>query len=249
MPYITYFRSTMYQSTGSLHSDGHSSNSMSPAPSPSPTQLRNAAGQRQQQHPQSPATPNANGGGGGAGGVAIPSGSQPRNLSGSMSNLTLSATKNKWGSSSDFRDGSPGPNGPTVRRLQSGGSMHSLMRSPFGSQNNLDRAASSNKHGTKEATYNPDDGYVKMFIRGRPVQLFAPNSMTETYSLSKVSPAPSVRPKLEWVYGYRGRDARSNLYLLPTGEIVYFVAAVVVLFNAEKHSQRHYMGHTEDIKW
>ena len=27
-------RSAMYQSTGSLHSDGHSSNSMSPAPSP-----------------------------------------------------------------------------------------------------------------------------------------------------------------------------------------------------------------------
>ena len=30
----------MYQSTGSLHSDGHSSNSMSPAPSPSPTNLK-----------------------------------------------------------------------------------------------------------------------------------------------------------------------------------------------------------------
>ena len=49
--------------------------------------------------------------------------------------------------------------------------------------------------------------------------------------------------------GYRGRDARSNLYLLPTGEIIYFVAAVVVLFNAEEHSQRHYLGHTEEIKW
>jgi hypothetical protein len=51
------------------------------------------------------------------------------------------------------------------------------------------------------------------------------------------------------VYGYRGKDARTNLYLLPTGEMVYFVAAVVVLFNAEEHSQRHYLGHTEDIKW
>ena len=102
---------------------------------------------------------------------------------------------------------------------------------------------------TKDASYHPEEGYVKMFIRGRPVQLFVPEAMTGTYSLSKVSPAPSVRPKLEWVYGYRGRDARSNLYLLPTGEIVYFVAAVVVLFNAEEHSQRHYMGHTEDIRW
>ena len=110
-----------------------------------------------------------------------------------------------------------------------------------------------------------------MYIRGRPVQLFAPSSVVDTYSLSKVSPAPQHKLKLEWVYGettlkaipkqendiswgffcsgYRGRDARSNLYLLPTGEIIYFVAAVVVLFNAEEHSQRHYLGHTEEIKW
>jgi microtubule-associated protein-like 1/2 len=87
-----------------------------------------------------------------------------------------------------------------------------------------------------------------MYIRGRPVQLFAPSPLIDHYSLSKVSPAPQQKLKLEWVYGYRGRDARSNLYLLPTGEIVYFVAAVVVLFNAEEHSQRHYLGHTEDIK-
>jgi len=87
-----------------------------------------------------------------------------------------------------------------------------------------------------------------MYIRGRPVQLFAPSSIVDTYSLSKVSPAPHHKLKLEWVYGYRGRDARSNLYLLPTGEIIYFVAAVVVLFNAEEHSQRHYLGHTEEIK-
>ena len=88
-----------------------------------------------------------------------------------------------------------------------------------------------------------------MYIRGGPVQLFVPTDLTNSYTLSKVAPAPQLRPKVEWVYGYRGRDARSNLYLLPTGEIVYFVAAVVVLFNAEEHSQRHYLGHTEAIRW
>ncbi len=229
----------MYQSTGSLHSDSHSSNSMSPAPSPSPTHLKAASNRHHREHgPSGLATP------------VMPSGSQPRNLSGSMSNLSL--TK-KWGSTSDFREPSPSPgqvgqNGQTHavhKRLQQTGSMHQL-RSPFGSQSNLDR---SNKHGTKEATYSNEEGALKMFIRGRPVQLFAPSSMVDKYDLSKVCPAPSTRPKLEWVYGYRGRDARSNLYLLPTGEIVYFVAAVVVLFNAEEHSQRHYMGHTEDIRW
>lgn len=50
-------------------------------------------------------------------------------------------------------------------------------------------------------------------------------------------------------YGYRGRDCRSNLHLLPTGEMVYFVAAVVVLYNVEEQSQRHYLGHTDDVKW
>jgi microtubule-associated protein-like 1/2 len=50
-------------------------------------------------------------------------------------------------------------------------------------------------------------------------------------------------------YGYRGRDCRSNLYLLPTGEIVYFNASVVVLLNTEEQQQRHYMGHDDDVKW
>lgn len=50
-------------------------------------------------------------------------------------------------------------------------------------------------------------------------------------------------------YGYRGRDCRSNLYYLPTGEVIYFTAAVVVLHNVEEQTQRHYLGHTDDIKW
>ncbi|KAM3173603.1 Echinoderm microtubule-associated protein-like 1 [Hymenolepis weldensis] len=50
-------------------------------------------------------------------------------------------------------------------------------------------------------------------------------------------------------YGYRGRDCRNNVYLLPTGEIIYFIAAVVVLYNLEQHSQRHYLEHNDDIKW
>jgi hypothetical protein len=50
-------------------------------------------------------------------------------------------------------------------------------------------------------------------------------------------------------YGFRGRDCRSNLHLLPTGEIVYFIAAAVVLYNVEEQSQRHYLGHTDDVKW
>lgn len=50
-------------------------------------------------------------------------------------------------------------------------------------------------------------------------------------------------------YGYRGRDCRNNLYLLPTGETVYFIASVVVLYNVEEQLQRHYTGHNDDVKW
>lgn len=30
---------------------------------------------------------------------------------------------------------------------------------------------------------------------------------------------------------------------------MYFVAAVAVLYNVEEQRQRHYLGHTDDIKW
>lgn len=97
--------------------------------------------------------------------------------------------------------------------------------------------------------YNEEEGTVRMYLRGRPVILYVPTSMMESYDLHKVSTPPQSKLKLDWVYGYRGRDCRNNLHLLPTGEIVYFVAAVVVLYNMEEHSQRHYLGHTDDVKW
>ncbi|XP_050447337.1 echinoderm microtubule-associated protein-like 2 isoform X5 [Cataglyphis hispanica] len=101
---------------------------------------------------------------------------------------------------------------------------------------------------TRDMQYNEEEGTVRMYLRGRPVVLYVPTPMVETYDLHKVSTPPQSKLKLDWVYGYRGRDCRSNLHLLPTGEIVYFVAAVVVLYNMEEHSQRHYLGHTDDVK-
>lgn len=87
-----------------------------------------------------------------------------------------------------------------------------------------------------------------MFLRGRPVIMPAPSDVRDTFDIMKVQPAPSKKLKLGWVYGYRGKDCRSNLYQLPTGEMAYFVAAVVVLYNVDEQSQRHYIGHTDDIK-
>ncbi|KAL7025362.1 hypothetical protein ACKWTF_013453 [Chironomus riparius] len=100
------------------------------------------------------------------------------------------------------------------------------------------------------AQYEEDNQSVRMYLRGRPVVLYVPEKRADSvnYDITKVQPAPSKKLKLDWVYGYRGKDCRSNLYQLPTGEIVYFVAATVVLCNIDEQSQRHYLGHTDDIK-
>lgn len=60
---------------------------------------------------------------------------------------------------------------------------------------------------------------------------------------------PDRRLVLDWVHGYRGIDARKNLWVLPSGELMYYVAAVVVLYDRDEEQQRHYIGHTEDIMW
>ncbi|XP_066123098.1 echinoderm microtubule-associated protein-like 4 isoform X1 [Saccopteryx bilineata] len=101
------------------------------------------------------------------------------------------------------------------------------------------------KMSTREKNSQEGD-YVKMFMRGRPITMFIPSDV-DNYDDIRTE-LPPEKLKLEWVYGYRGKDCRANVYLLPTGEIVYFIASVVVLFNYEERTQRHYLGHTDCVK-
>ena len=48
-------------------------------------------------------------------------------------------------------------------------------------------------------------------------------------------------------FSYRGYDCRNNLFYLQNGEIVYHVAAAGIVYNKEKHQQRFYKEHTDDI--
>ncbi|XP_067421143.1 echinoderm microtubule-associated protein-like 4 isoform X5 [Emydura macquarii macquarii] len=108
-----------------------------------------------------------------------------------------------------------------------------------------DVIVSQAKMSTREK--NSQEGeYIKMFMRGRPITMFIPSDV-ENYDDIRTE-LPPEKLKLEWVYGYRGRDCRANVYLLPTGEIVYFIASIVVLFNYEERTQRHYLGHTDCVK-
>ena len=37
--------------------------------------------------------------------------------------------------------------------------------------------------------------------------------------------------------------------MLDSGELVYYVAAVAIIYDKQRHKQRHYTGHNEDISW
>lgn len=163
-----------------------------------------------------------------------PTAKTPTSASG---NLSLSK---RWSSTGDFNSVSS----PTHNSRLSTKSLFNLYMRPNTTQNHTPQL----KHGTRDASYNEEEGTLRMFLRGRPVILYAPTALADNYDITKVATAPHSKLKLDWVYGYRGRDCRSNLYLLPTGEIVYFVASVVVLYNVEEQSQRHYLGHNDDIK-
>ncbi|XP_055986517.1 echinoderm microtubule-associated protein-like 4 isoform X3 [Sorex fumeus] len=98
----------------------------------------------------------------------------------------------------------------------------------------------------KDVIVNQEGEYVKMFMRGRPITMFIPSDV-DSYDDIRTE-LPPEKLKLEWAYGYRGKDCRANVYLLPTGEMVYFIASVVVLFDYEERTQRHYLGHTDCVK-
>ncbi|XP_033996117.1 echinoderm microtubule-associated protein-like 1 isoform X1 [Trematomus bernacchii] len=154
----------------------------------------------------------------------------------------------------------------TVRRANSNEHVGTLSRKDSGdSKGNRTRAGSTGSNssgkrsdskqrdpvfnaGMRRVTHCKEEGYVKMFLKGRPVTMYMPKEQVDSYCLEARAELPGNKLKLDWVYGYRGRDCRSNLYLLPTGETVYFIASVVVLFNVDEQLQRHYTGHTDDIK-
>ncbi|XP_017516527.2 echinoderm microtubule-associated protein-like 4 isoform X2 [Manis javanica] len=142
----------------------------------------------------------------------------------------------------------------SIKRLPPAEKSHNSWENSDDSRNKLLRAVSASKliskviktDKHKDVIINQEGEYVKMFMRGRPITMFIPSDV-DNYDDIRTE-LPPEKLKLEWAYGYRGKDCRANVYLLPTGEIVYFIASVVVLFNYEERTQRHYLGHTDCVK-
>ncbi|XP_053568301.1 echinoderm microtubule-associated protein-like 4 isoform X2 [Bombina bombina] len=148
---------------------------------------------------------------------------------------TIEKSHNTWDNSDDSRN--------KLMRAASTSKLTSKVSKV--SDKHKDIVISPAKMSTREK--NSQEGeYIKMFMRGRPITMFIPSDV-ENYDDIRTE-LPPEKLKLEWVYGYRGRDCRANVYLLPTGEIVYFIASVVALFNYDERTQRHYLGHTDCVK-
>ena len=59
---------------------------------------------------------------------------------------------------------------------------------------------------------------------------------------------PDVGLELEWVYGFRAFDSKSNLVSNARGEIVYPAAGLVVVLDSKAATQRHFLGHNDDVR-
>ncbi|XP_075060268.1 echinoderm microtubule-associated protein-like 4 isoform X5 [Mixophyes fleayi] len=148
---------------------------------------------------------------------------------------TIEKSHNTWEASDDSRN----------RLMRAASTSKLTSRVNKAADKHKDIVVSPAKMSTREKN-SLEGEYIKMFMRGRPITMFIPSDV-ESYEDIRTE-LPPEKLKLEWVYGYRGRDCRANVYLLPTGEIVYFIASVVVLFNYEERTQRHYLGHTDCVK-
>lgn len=47
-----------------------------------------------------------------------------------------------------------------------------------------------------------EEGYVKMFLRGRPVTMYMPKDQVESYNLEAKADLPAKKLKLDWVYPF-----------------------------------------------
>lgn len=58
---------------------------------------------------------------------------------------------------------------------------------------------------------------------------------------------PKQNLELEWVYGYRCDDSRNNVWIDGNDNLVYPSAGVLVAYDVKAHTQKHFLGHNDDI--
>lgn len=146
-------------------------------------------------------------------------------------------------------DQNPEPKGPGgfVAARQARARSKSRPRILYAPENEVVRSSMA-ANAVAPADYPMSDGMkedpTRVVIRGLRRTFYPPMHHAPVDN----SP-PEKKLLLSWVHGYRGIDSRRNLWVLPSGELLYYVAAVAILYDREEENQRHYTGHTEDIMW
>ncbi|XP_078336685.1 echinoderm microtubule-associated protein-like CG42247 isoform X3 [Crassostrea virginica] len=128
---------------------------------------------------------------------------------------------------------------------------YEMERSPSPHENILNGVPVNGYQEPVSFRNNYDTGdCVKLNIRGKVREYFPPSI---TYP-DDDGQRPDKKLKLEWIYGFHAREGCKSLVVFRTGELLYYVAAVAVFYrrNDERgdekgDTQRHYLGHTEDI--
>jgi len=132
----------------------------------------------------------------------------------------------------------------SISNLSQVGAFNASLISQWPSQSNF----MPSKHQNKDVLFDEDERIIRLVLYNTLITIRLPSWLDHNYSFDKIVEPPSVKLKLDRVSGYRGKDCRSNLFYLPTGECIYFVASIVVLYNADTGKQRHYLGHTDNVK-
>ena len=58
---------------------------------------------------------------------------------------------------------------------------------------------------------------------------------------------PDASIELDYIYGYRCHDARSNLKYTSEGKVIYHAAGVGIVLDQVKNTQQHMLEHDDDI--
>ncbi|XP_056009046.1 echinoderm microtubule-associated protein-like 1 isoform X4 [Ostrea edulis] len=123
---------------------------------------------------------------------------------------------------------------------------YGMQESPSPQEGNSNRIHLNGYQEQISARHYEDADSVKFNIRGKVRDYFPPSI---TYP-DDDGQRPDKKLKLEWIYGFHTREGCKSVVVYKTGELLYYVAAVAVFYRRSDErgdTQRHYLGHTEDI--
>lgn len=90
--------------------------------------------------------------------------------------------------------------------------------------------------------HNYDYEIVRADINGQEHGFYCPKRLRDRQDPSK----PAKRLKLDWVYGLNA-FSKNPLHVLSTGELVYYVSNIAVVYDRKKETQRFFTAHTSPI--